>query len=259
MHTGRWIFWCLGLLLAGCESGMSAADHHSLVEAARFVEQGQCAQALPRLDGILREHPQAPEAAEAHYLRGLCRARVGQAQPAAQDFIQAVDRAAGRRELLAKARASLAMIHYGWGNWDRAADLYAQVVDELDDNPPSDLILFYAGVSMQRAGHWSAARRQLARILNAPALRGRPIARDAYLKASWRYNYFSIQVGSFQDAPHAEAGVRAFAARGLDTWQELREATGRWMVLTGRYTTYAEAAAALPRVKKFQADAHVVP
>lgn len=251
---------CLGLvLLAGCEGSLTAADRVALSDAGRCVELGQYEPALTSLDRILREHDRAPEAAEAYYLRGLCRSRLGQMAPAANDFIQAADRGKDRRELEVKARASLAMIHYGWGNWDRAADLYARVVGELEDRPPTELILFYAGVSMQRCGRWAAGRVQLARILNTPALRERPIAHDAYAKAAWPYDYFAIQVGSFQDAPRAEAAVRAFAQRGLDTREEYRDATKRWLVLAGRYATYSEAQAALPYVRKFQADALVVP
>jgi tetratricopeptide (TPR) repeat protein len=262
--SGKWSQ--LGLVLlalsiplpAGCQSGLTASDRKMLNEAAQYYEQGSISPSLYRLDRIIREHGKEPEVAEAYYLRGLCRSKVGQLQPAALDFVEAINRSK-RPDLAAKAKASLAQIHFKWGNWERAADLYAEAVNNLDKQVPNDVILYDAGVAMQRAGRWNEARLQFGRVLTD--FRDRPVTRDAYLKATWRYDYFCIQVGTFHETDKAEASVRAFAAKGLDTWEELRPGTNprRWVVLTGRFPTYVDALAALPRVRKIQADACIVP
>lgn len=249
----------LGLLLSGCQTGMTREQRSALAQAAKLYQQKQVSPALYQLNRLIAETPQSPEVAEAYYLRGLCQAQMGQLAPAAQDFRQAFQRGAGRTDLAARARASLAMIHYGWRNWEQAALLYGDAVEHLPNQPPTDVILFYAGNAMQRAGRWEDSKLQYSRILWA--FPRQPIAREARLKCYWRYNYFSIQVGAYSESERAEMAVRQFAARGLDTWQEAREGTqpNRWAVLTGRYTYYNEALTALPRVRQFQADAHIVP
>ncbi|MEP0842674.1 MAG: tetratricopeptide repeat protein [Phycisphaerae bacterium] len=247
------------IVLSGCQTGLPREQREALSQAARLYQQQQIGPALSKLNPIIRDYGKTPEAAEAYYLRGLCFSQSNQLQSAAQDFRAVVGRGGVRENLADLARASLAMIHYRWGNWDQAAELYAACVDRLPNKPPTDLILFYAGNAMQRSGRWAEARLQFSRILFA--FPRQSIARDARIKCYWRYNYFSIQLGTYSESERADEAVRQFRARGLDTWQEARAGVSppRWVVLTGRYARYADALAALPAVRKFQADAHVVP
>ncbi|GMU20020.1 MAG: hypothetical protein AMXMBFR13_01210 [Phycisphaerae bacterium] len=259
-RSGIWLVAVAALpaLPAGCSQALPPAARQALIQAAQAQARGQCSTATANLDRIIRDHPRAPEIGEAYFVRGLCRARAGQWDAAESDFRAAVERS-DRRDLIGRGRASLAMIAYRRGQWERAADLYADAVRDLPDQRPTDQILYYAGVSLQRAGRWREAALQFSRILWK--FRDSPVADHARLKGAWNYQYFSVQVGAFCDTDRADAAIRAFAAKGLDARQEYRPgAPGpRWVVMTGRYPTYADAVAALDRVRRIQPDAHIIP
>ena len=59
-------------VLAGCTQ-MSDSDRQKLIEANDLYARNQIAPAVARLDQLIEDYPKAPEVAEAHYLRGLCR------------------------------------------------------------------------------------------------------------------------------------------------------------------------------------------
>lgn len=257
LHCGL-LLGCSLPLLAGCQGSLPAGERRMLAEAAQMYARGQTGPAIARLDRLIRDYGQTPEIAEAHYLRGICRSQTGQLQPAAMDFIAAVSKSQ-RRDLTARAKASLASIHYRWGNWSRSADLYEEAVRDLDDRPPKDVILFYAGMAAQRAGRWRDAAVYFSRVVSG--FGSRPIAQEARQKLSWPYEYYSVQIGAYSDTDKAELAIKSFALKGLDAWQELRQGPGaaRWVVLTGRHATYGDAMTALGHVRKIQPDACLVP
>jgi len=243
--------------LAGCTT-LPDTERVALVHAAGQVDSNQCSEAVPRLDRMIATYPDAPEIAEAHYIRGLCRYRAGQIEAAVQDFEAAI-RKSQRPELTAHARASLGTINYQQGRWTRAADYYREAVRDLPDEPPTDQVLYHAAVAMQRAGAWRDASVQLGRILRK--FPNSSVADAARQLAAWPHQYFAIQLGAFASAEAAAKTMEEYRARGIDAYQEniARGGTALWGVLLGRYGNYADAMAALPRAKEVQSGAFIIP
>jgi TolA-binding protein len=255
----RLLFVILPLLffLVGCES-FGPAEREALVQASNAYARGDAQAASAKLDRLIKDFGRAPEVAEAHYLRGLCRMKMSQAPGAARDFEDAI-RTSRREDLTALARASLASIAFQNGDWSRAADLYAQSVRHLPDQPPTDQILYNAGVSLQRVGRWREAAFQFSRIVDK--FPGRPLAADARRMLGWRHEYFTIQLAAFANPASATTAVEQFRARGLDAVQEnqARDGGALWVIMTGRYTTHAEASTALARVRQVEPGAFIIP
>jgi len=246
-----------GLLAVGCTS-LPESQRQSLRRASSYYLQGNMTSAMAQLDAIIAGYPSAAEIGEAYYIRGLCRAHTGQTASAKSDFQQAV-RAAGHKELTARAKASLATIAYSQKDWSTAAKLYADALPNLPDTPPKDKMLYYAGLALRRNGRWSKAQQQFSLVLHK--FRNRPVAAAARRQATWKHQFFSIQLGAFRSTTRAGQQVETFHAQGLDAFQEhqLRNGTGLWLVMTGRYPTYEEAVKALNCVRRIQSDAYIIP
>jgi cell division septation protein DedD len=120
-------------------------------------------------------------------------------------------------------------------------------------------MLYYAGLAMRRDGRWSEAQQQFSLVIHK--FRDRPIAAAAARQASWKHQFFSIQLGAFSDTTRAGQQVATFRAQGLDAFQEhqVRRGTGLWVVMAGRYPSYEEATKALNRVRRIQSDAYIIP
>ncbi len=256
----RWInclLAALPLFIAGCPT-LPPAERESLQRASQEYESGRYAEALTRLDKLIRDYDQAAEIDEAYYLRGLCRVRLGKTAEAKRDFQRAAQ-GRGREELRAKAKVSLATLAYQQRDWAEAAQFYAEAIEDLPNEPPTGEILYSAGLSLQRAGRWPEARRAFSRIVHH--FGSSQVAEQARRKATWTHEYFSIQLGAHAYVEKALQSVSAFKQRGLNATQENHPRQGKamWIVMTGRYRTYAEAEAALRRVKSFQSDAFIIP
>ncbi|MBI4578487.1 MAG: SPOR domain-containing protein, partial [Planctomycetes bacterium] len=237
----------VSLLLAGGCATLPPNERQALIEASRQYARGDVSSAQRTAERIIRDYGQAAEIAEVYYLRGLCRFSNGQDRTAGDDFERAISRSK-RSDLTAQCTASLAAIAYRRGDFKRAADLYRESVGQLRDVPPTDVILYCAGVAMRRAGDWHNANFQFARILNR--FRDRPIAADARRAAAWRHPYFAIQLGAYRDRDNAAKLVQSMRQQGFDASQEYLPRNGEslWIVTTGHYSTHDEARAALANV-----------
>jgi len=246
-------------LLAACGcTTLPPSEREALVQATNMYTRGDTAAASTRLDRMIRDYGSAKEIAEAYYVRGLCRVKEGQVQPAVSDFEQAIQKS-HREELTARCKASMAAVFYKQGNWSRAAELYQAAVPALPDQPPTDQILYFTGVALQRAGKWKDAAFPLARILRQ--FRDRPIASSARQLATWPHDYFSIQLAAYTNAEAAEQSARAYKAKGLDAFHEniARGGQALWVVMVGRYQNYADAAASLANMRKHEPGAFIIP
>ena len=243
--------------LAGCTQ-LGPAEKESLLQANQLYNRGDLSAACSRLDRLIADYDSAAEIAEAYYLRGLCRAKAKQFGPAARDFAAAVAKSK-RDDLTVQARVSLASLAFQRGDWDEAVDYYKKVLPELPPKPPTDDVLFVAGLAMQRVGKWRDATLCFSEIVQR--FRDRPIAADARRKAAWPHPYFSIQLGAYRDLNNAAQVVRGWRDKNLDATQENLPLQGQamWVVMAGRYRTYGEAIEALQQVRKLATNAYIIP
>jgi tetratricopeptide (TPR) repeat protein len=244
--------------LTGCTQ-FGPGERQSLMQAKESYDRSRYAEAASRLDPLIRDFGKAPEIGEAYYIRGLCRNKLGDRKGAASDFEQAI--ASSKNEgVVVRSKISLAAVAFQLGQWSRSADLYAEVVPRLEDKPPSDQIIYYAGVAMRRVGKWKEAEQHFARILHR--FPKSPLCADARRMAGWHHDYFAIQLGAYQDADRAEKAVQAYRTKNLDFVQmENIPWNNRvlWVVMAGRYRSYEDAVASLGRVRSIAPDAHIIP
>ncbi len=254
----RWAGALLACVLPACGcTRLGPGERESLQEAAREYALGRIDPAMARLDPLIRDFSRAEEIAEAYYIRGLCHARQGREEAARADFEKALN--SRRRDLVGLARASLGTMAFRRGDYAAAAEHFEKGLPDVPDAPPKDQLLFSAGVAMQRAGRWKDASAQFATLLHR--FPDRPIAERARRMAGWTHPYFAIQLAVYATAESAEQAVRAYRNRGLSAVQENHPRGGRamWIVMTGRYPSYADAVAALPSIRRIQPDALIIP
>ncbi len=244
-------------LAAGC-SILGPTEKASLAQANQAYARGDTAGACTRLDRLIADFDGAAEIGEAYYLRGLCRTKNRQYGLAVKDFEAAVKKSK-RDDLTQNAKISLASLAFQRGDWHRAVDYYEDVLPRMPATPPKEEVLYAAGLAMQRVGKWKEASLCFSQIVNK--FRHRPIAADARRKAAWPHPYFAIQLGAFRDSANAAKMVQTYRSRNIDASQESLPLHGHamWVVMTGRYRTYAEAIDGLAQVKKWQANAVIVP
>lgn len=243
-------------VLAGC-THLGEAERQALQQASQQYARNETSTAIARLDRLIHDFGDAVEIAEAYYVRGLCRTKRGETAAAQADFSRAIAKSR-RDDLTALCQASLAAIAYRQGSWSEAADRYGKAVEDLPVAPPTDEVLYYAGVAMQRAGRWDQAAEQFARIVKE--FRQRPIAADARRLAAWRD--YAIQLGAFRDAKKAAQLQRSWGGKRLDALRvesRPRGSYAMWLVLSGRYNTYAQASARLGRAQAVESGAFIVP
>jgi len=244
-------------LLAGC-AHLGPQERGALAQASQLYSSGDIPSATGRLDRLIADFGGAAEIGEAYYLRGLCRAKARQDRPAVEDFQQALHKSK-RHDVKTRALVSLGTLAYRRGDWAKAAEWYGQALPRLADKPPKDEILYCTGIALQRIGRWKESAKRFAEILHK--FRGRPIAAEARRMASWRHAYYAIQLGAFRDSDNAARAVYDWREKRVDAVQEnlRRQGEALWVVMTGRHRTYAEAVAALRRIRKLEPSAHAIP
>jgi len=214
--------------------------------------------AASRLDRLIADFGGAAEIGEAYYLRGLCRAKTKQDQTAVEDFQQAL-RKSDRHDVKTRSLVSLGTLAYERGDWAEAAMWYEEALPRLADRPPKDEILLCTAISLQRIGRWTESSKRLAEILHK--FRERPIAAEARRMASWHHSYYTIQLGAYRDSDNAARVVYDWRERRIDAVQEnlYRGGEALWVIMTGRYRTYADALAGLERIRELEPSAHIIP
>ncbi len=249
----------LALLLTGvgCTQFPEPA-RRSIIEGTRAYEGRQYAAAAVTLDAVIRDHPTAPESAEAFYVLALCRIRQGRLADARSDLDRCLDLSV-RPDLTARAWATRGAVEYDAGAWDRAAEMYEKALRDLPERPPTDLVRYRCGTALQRLGRWDDARGMYAALLHHYP--DSPHAADARRRFSWNRSYFAIQCGAFASESQADALLGKIRSVLPDTRRESEARFDRpmFLVYAGRYPTYAEAERGLPQVRKHVPGAFIVP
>ena len=243
--------------LAGCAPFPDNARER-LVAANRQYESGNVTAARGELDMILRDYPEAPESAEAYYLRGLCAMRSRDTTVASKDLEHCI-RLSQRQDLTARAHATLGEIDFGAERYSAACGHFAAAIPGLSNDPALEETLYRYGVSLQRERRWSEARQQFE--LLEERYRGGRHREEVSRRRAWPAGVFAVQCGVFREQATADAMVRRLSAAGLAGRQSVEDRSGESVrvVYAGRYATYEQAKAALPAVRRIVPDAQVMP
>jgi tetratricopeptide (TPR) repeat protein len=260
-HTfTRWLpaLAAVAATLSGC-SQMPGSATKQIREGHLAYNQNQFELSERRLTPIIEQYPDAPETAEALYVRGLARVCRNKSSAAKSDF-QAALRLAERPELRTLIQAQLGNLEYEASNYASAVNYYRLCSEDLADRPPSDQILLRYGVSLQRAGDFREGRKVLADLLMR--FPHGPASRDARNKIGGAGSqYFSVQCGVFSKESSARELSQRLNGQGISAaaWRESRDGRAQYVVRSGQFRTYAEAEQALGRVRQHVRDAFIIP
>jgi tetratricopeptide (TPR) repeat protein len=245
------------LLAVGCQE-LTPEARQLLMEGSQAHERGDYASATTKLSQFIDQHKDAPEAAEAYYVRGLSQLRLNHRTEARRDLEAAIEKSA-RKDVIARAQASLAVMAYDDGNWKAAADYYAEAVPWLEGVRGYDDHMLRYAVSTERLGQWEQARQVFAQIIHA--FPNSPSAKYAREHMGWNRPYFTVQCSALSTPDAAGREVARLRKLGFEASQlmETRQGHAAYLVRIGQYKTYDEATRALERIKGHVPAARVVP
>jgi len=259
----------LSSLMTGCVEIPSAA-WEQLSAARRDYDKHAYRVAGGKVDAVLRNYvmrggsadsvPHGAEAfaAEAYYLRSLCGTQTSNKAQAEADARQCL-KLSKDENLTARAHANLATLLYEANRIHEAIPHFADALKALPDRPPTDLIRYRYGLSLQRENRWKEARVQFAAVYQQyPTSTS---AQHAKRLCEWPHEYFSIQCGAFREKSSAVDLERKLNRAGLRSKVETQPRRGEMLhvVYVGQYPQYNGARDALPSVQRVVSDAMVVP
>lgn len=256
-------------LLMGCVQ-IPAAAWEQLSAARHDYDKRSYRVAGGKVDALLRDYvtrggpadsvPQGAEAfaAEAYYLRSLCGTMTSKKVRAEADARQCL-KLSKDENLTARAHANLATLLYEANRIHEAIPHFSEALKGLPDRPPTDLIRYRYGLSLQRENRWKEARVQFAAVYQQyPTSTSAQHAKRLY---EWPHDYYSIQCGAFRERSGATKLERKLNRAGLRSKVETRPRSGEMLhvVYVGQYPQYNRARDALPSVQRVVSDALVVP
>jgi len=258
-HNACWVL----VVLAGwsCVGGCSTLPSHAaerIKKADRAYRVRRYTVAEELLAPVIEAHSRTPDAAEAFYIRALCRLKAGRLVEAEGDLEQA--KCLTRRNgLLDRVHAQLGNIEFDKGRYHRAVVYYEAAYDDLPNRPPKDRIGYQYGVSLQRVGHAAEARSVFGDVVTKYPRS--PVAAQARRKAAWQHDSFFIQCGAYRKIAGAHQHASSLKNQGVDAIAvpEKGVSSRLYMVRVGPYRTYAAARGALPDVQRVQPDAFIIP
>ena len=222
------------------------------VDAAleKYVHRGGSADTVPPGAGAF--------AAEAYYLRSLCGTKTFNKVRAEADARQCL-KLSKDADLTARAHANLATLLYEANRIREAIPHFRAALKGLPDRPPTDLMRYRYGLSLQRENRWKEARLQFAAVFqHYPTGTSAQHAKRLY---EWPHDFYSIQCGAFRDKSKAAKLERKLKRAGLRSKVETRPRSGEllYVVYVGRYPRYNGARDSLRSVQRVVSDALVVP
>jgi len=243
------IVLCSVVWLGGCQ-GLSERQRRWLAEGEGAYAQGQDSQAVQQLTRLIDDAPNRPETARARYVRALALARSGQRLQARTDLTRCAEKTADR-DLRWRAHAMLGTIDFEDGQWASASRFYTLALEGAPPAPPTDTLLFRLGLSCERGGRWSQARRFFERLVRE--FPTSELTAVAQRRLQINADHYAVQCGVFASPRNAERMVRDLQRDGVQayTQTETRGGTPVQVVLVGRFAAYEDALRELARVKGF--------
>ncbi len=243
--------------LPGCAELPASAKQQKLDAEIAYRERN-FSKAETTLTDFLSHYPDHVESADAYYLRALCHAEQSHKYLAVTDARNCI-RLAQDSELAAKAHAMAGALMFEQGKFNEAASHFASALPGMPEAPPTDLVRYRYGLSLQRIGDWQKARLEFAAVFQRYP--GSDLAQHARRMYDWPHNCFVIQCGAFRDAGGAEELKNKLVSRGLSATVERGSRSGEslYVVYVGRYPQYDQAEASLSAVRRQVPDALIKP
>jgi tetratricopeptide (TPR) repeat protein len=238
---------CL-LLACGCEPSMTYRDW--LMQGEQACTEKKYDEAIRHLTQYINAAGGSPEAARAHYLRGVALAELSRRQDARQD-LQRAAAFPGQADVCWRANSVLGTLDYEDGRWAEAAKYYEAVAEIAPQEPPKDLFLFRLGACYERMGRWENARRVFRRIVDE--FPQSSVVSDAVRRTQINADHFSVQCGVFSSIKNAEGLVKQLQQAGFSptVQREPRGGVLVYVVRVGRFNNYEMAIQELARVKGY--------
>jgi tetratricopeptide (TPR) repeat protein len=267
MSSGRWskkakAAWAAVLAacwvsLVGCDAAVSPQAEQWVRSGADALRRGDNRSAIESADRFLAMYPRAEQSAEAYYIRGVARCRLGQTDPAKADLNAALP-LTRRKDLSGLIHMELGNIAYKAGDLGAAEGQFrAVLVDIPAGATPADEAAFLLGCILQRQGKWADADLFFDRVMHL--FDGTDLARQAGQRVhavAW-----SIQAGAFENPAPAQDLVKRLRGLALPVRidRELRGGRMMHLVRVGTYPTFEAAQADLVKVKAVSSDAYPAP
>ncbi len=262
-----------GLLVGGGCQSLTPQELDWLDGARADFEAKRYERTVEQLALFIDRVENAPELADAYYLRGIASAKLRRRRDAYDDLNAAI-RSYPNPEVQWKARVTLGVMLFEDRRWSDASIVLRDALDRMPRrrkaNPlgmgetgsrrnPTPYVLYLQGLSLERSGAWSEALVPFERITRD--FPNSPQSETARLRLRVRPTHFAVQCGVFGRANNADQRLTELQRAGFRPYLK-QEPRGRKLVnvvLVGQYRDYQQALRELARVKGFVPDAVLWP
>jgi outer membrane protein assembly factor BamD (BamD/ComL family) len=259
MRKTTWLLvanFCWGAgCAAGCNGQLSPEAQKLLAAGKLAYKNGDDVNAVRNMELFLKDNVRSKQADEAFYCRGLAKYRMGNLAGAKADLQEALDRAGSKPVKIASILA-LGDLAYDTNDTTVSEKMYQDVLKEIDrDKKPADQASYRLGCTLQRQGRWTEADSYFDRVMFL--FDGTELARRSAQHV--RCRAWTIQAGAYGEASRADAVVGDLTSKKLPAERRmyLRDGKPIFLVSVGRYPTFKQAEADLPKVKHYYADAFI--
>lgn len=227
------------LLLAACET-TGKATQETLNNAFTDYSARRFDDAEKKSSAYIKDNADAPDVAEAYYLRGLANYGQGDRANAAKDLNVALAKTQ-RADLKAKSLRVLGDMAFEGRRYEQAIDYYTKSIQADPTNRGDVHATYRLGAALQAIGEWDKARPLFQQIISNRAEGDQLLLNRSLQRVGARS--FSLQFGAFKEGPRAADMVRDLKTAGINARvsSELRDEVLMWLVQAGSYRTMDEA------------------